>query len=108
MISETAALGSPARRIAWLDASVRAVRRLRARGVPVVGYTWWPMFALITWAYRQGHHPASYYVKQMGLWDLNGTELTRVATPLVEMFRSYAAEGSGRVGRLEMGRAHVP
>jgi hypothetical protein len=44
----------------------------------------------------------------MGLWDLNGTELTRVATPLVEMFRSYAAEGSGRVGRLEMGRAHVP
>ena len=31
MITETAALGSPARRIRWLDASVEAVRRLRAR-----------------------------------------------------------------------------
>ena len=100
MITETASLGSLARRREWLEGSLAAVKRVRERGIPLVGYTWWPMFALITWAYRQGSHPASYYVKQMGLWDLEGAELLRVGTPLVELYRGYVAAGSERVGRI--------
>ncbi len=101
MITETASLGSITRRREWLEGSLAAVRRVRERGIPLVGYTWWPMFALITWAYRQGTHPAAYYVKQMGLFDLDGPDLSRVATPLVELFRSYVEAGSHRVGRIE-------
>src|SRR5581483_9531899 len=40
LITETASVGSVKRRRAWLETSVAAVRRLRARGVEVVGYTW--------------------------------------------------------------------
>ena len=98
-VAETASVGPLRRRRAWLEDSVGAVRRARARGVPLFGYTWWPMFALVTWGYRQGTHPAPYYLKQMGLWDLDA-DLNRVATPLVERYRTLAAAGADSVGAL--------
>jgi hypothetical protein len=101
MISETAAIGSAGRRTRWLDASVSAVRRLRARGVPVVGYTWWPMFALVAWAYRQGERELHRHVLQMGLWDLDpGARLARVRTGVVDAFAAMVADGARLVGPL--------
>ncbi|HYG22329.1 MAG TPA: family 1 glycosylhydrolase [Verrucomicrobiae bacterium] len=102
-ISETASLGSVKRRAAWLDDSVAATRRARARGIPLIGYTWWPLFALVTWAYRQGKNPPAYYLKQMGLWDLHAndrSELERVATPLVQQYQELCASGSQAVGEV--------
>lgn len=93
-ISETASVGSVRRRLDWLDRSVAAVRRLRAEDVPLIGYTWWPLFALVTWAYRQGVHPPEYYFKQMGLWDLD-REGRRIRTPLVERFQALMGQGAG-------------
>jgi hypothetical protein len=78
---------------------VAAVRNLRRRGVPVVGYTWWPLFALVAWAYRQGSLPAHRYLLQMGLWDLD-ERLRRVRTPLVDAYRALVSAGSDAVGRL--------
>jgi beta-glucosidase/6-phospho-beta-glucosidase/beta-galactosidase len=100
MITETASAGSVARRRAWLHDSVREVRRLRRSGIPVVGYTWWPMFGLIGWAYRQGDRDLAEYVIQMGLWDLHvdGTRRRRVATPLVDEYRVFATSGLDKVG----------
>jgi beta-glucosidase len=103
-ISETASLGPVKRRQAWLNDSIKAVRRARARGIPLVGYTWWPLFALVTWAYRQGLNPPAYYLKQMGLWDLTATEnseLVRVRTPLVDAFKALACRGSDAVGAIQ-------
>jgi len=100
-VSETASVGSIKRRSAWLSDSVAAVGRLRAHGVPLVGYTWWPLFALVTWAYRQGSRPPDFYLKQMGLWDLDD-ELRRVRTPLVDQFRTLADRGSGAVSALNI------
>jgi beta-glucosidase len=99
-ISETASSGSVSRRAAWLDDSVAAARRVRARGVPLVGYTWWPLFALVTWGYREGRKAPHEYLKQMGLWDLRRSEhgLERVRTPLVERFRELVASGAQQVG----------
>ena len=102
-IAETASLGGVTRRQLWLEQSIAAVRRVREKGVPLIGYTWWPMFALVTWAYRQGKHPPAYYLKQMGLWDLEvgaGDKLERVATPLVQAYQAYTARGSSMVGEL--------
>ena len=98
-ISETASTGSVRRRARWLDDSIVAVRQLRAAGVPIIGYTWWPMFALVTWAYRQGLHPPEYYLKQMGLWDLD-QKLRRVPTSLVDSYRQLARGGIDAVGSL--------
>lgn len=103
LVTETGSEGSVKRRLAWLEESVAAVTRLRQQGVPVLGYTWWPLYALVTWAYRQGTKPVESYLKQMGLWDLqpgpNG-ELTRVATPLVNAYRQLVESGTGVVGAI--------
>lgn len=99
-VSETASVGTVARRREWLEDSLAAVARLRARGVPLIGYTWWPLFALVTWAYRQGTHPPAYYLKQMGLWDLDA-QLNRVSTPLVPLYRELTHGGCKAVGNLQ-------
>lgn len=102
-ISETASLGSVQHRLAWLDQSIAGVSALRSEGVPLVGYTWWPMFALVAWAYRQKTRPVTDYLLQMGLWDLDpnpATPLRRIRTPLVEAFQAHVARGSEPVGLL--------
>jgi len=108
MITETAAAGSVARRARWLDDSIAVVRALRSVGIPVIGYTWWPIYGLVGWAYRTGTRELIEYVVQMGLWDLRADErgeLTRrVATPLVARFRSYVARGLEAVGRMGAAR----
>lgn len=102
-ISETASPGSAQRRLAWLEQSVAGVRALRSEGVPLVGYTWWPMFALVAWAYRQKTRPVTDYLLQMGLWDLDpgpATPLRRIRTPLVEAFQAHVSRGCEPVGLL--------
>lgn len=105
LIAETASEGTVARRRAWLDDSVRAVARARARGIPLVGYTWWPLYALVSWGYREGRLPADAYLRQMGLWDLRRGDagLERVATSLVERYAELVAGVAREVGPL----AHV-
>jgi beta-glucosidase len=105
-ISETASLGPVRRRRAWLEASVAATKALRQEGIPVFGYTWWPLFALVAWAYRQGRRPPSAYLLQMGLWDIDPEPkagLRRVGTPLVDAYRTLAAQGANAVGSLSRG-----
>jgi hypothetical protein len=100
-VTETAALGSHERRRLWMAASVGGVRSARERGVPVIGYTWWPLFALVAWAYRQrSTRTLEAYLLQMGLWDLEPRDLARVRTPLVDVYRDLVSGGSLAVGRL--------
>jgi beta-glucosidase/6-phospho-beta-glucosidase/beta-galactosidase len=103
MISETASRGTIQRRSEWLAESLAGVRELREDGVPVVGYTWWPMFSLVTWAYRQKVGPLSQYIVPMGLWDLRGDDLERVETRVVEEYRQAVAGGARAVGLLREG-----
>src|SRR6185295_2015704 len=107
-ISETASLGTVQKRSQWLFDSVESVRQAREKGIPLVGYTWWPLFALVTWAYRQGKHPPAYYLKQMGLWDIASKpdgSLERVRTRLVDEFRELAEAGSKPVSPGAGGRS---
>lgn len=101
-VSETASVGSVKKRAEWLTSSIAATKATRAEGIPLVGYTWWPLFALVTWAYRQGAKPAPYYLKQMGLWDLT-PDLNRVSTPLVEAFQKLTGDELQHVGILKTG-----
>lgn len=109
-ISETASEGSLQRRGAWLEDSLRAVARVRARSIPLIGYTWWPLFALVTWGYREGHKGPGDYLKQMGLFDLAKTEhgLERVETPLAHRYRALAAQGAAAITALPEERTDVP
>jgi beta-glucosidase/6-phospho-beta-glucosidase/beta-galactosidase len=102
-ISETASMGSIKRRRTWLETSVEVVKKVRSRGVQLVGYTWWPMLAIVTWAYRQGTRPPEFYLKQMGLWNVESSSearLRRTQTPLVDLFQKLVADGSEAAGKL--------
>ena len=110
MISETASIGSLRRRLDWLDRSVAATRELREEGVPLVGYTWWPMFALVTWAYRQGRRPVTEHLAQMGLWDIVPDEadpLRRVRTSAVDSYQHLVRGGVNAVGKLSQAPARA-
>ncbi|HTQ09652.1 MAG TPA: family 1 glycosylhydrolase [Fimbriimonadaceae bacterium] len=99
-ISETASI--PRRRGEWMDQSIEAVRKARAEGIPVCGYTWWPLFALVGWAYRQGGGDLRRYLLEFGLWDLEAEDgnLIRKETPLAERYRDVVGRGSECVGSL--------
>ncbi len=93
MVTETASSGSMKRRIAWIQDSVKVIKQSRADGLPVVGYTFWPLFSLVTWAYRNGKAEAGDYLFDMGLWDLRPgpSGLERVHTPVVDAFQKAVA-----------------
>jgi beta-glucosidase/6-phospho-beta-glucosidase/beta-galactosidase len=102
MITETSAVGDDVLRLRWLDASLAAVRHLRGRGVPIIGYTWFPMFTMIDWRYRLGTADVEEYRIELGLYKLSGAILGSrwEATPLVEQMRAAIADPKTAVGTL--------
>jgi beta-glucosidase len=110
LITETSAKGDVETRSRWLEASVATVRRLRASGVPVLGYTWFPLFTMIDWKYRFGRRPLERYRLDLGLYTLRESANGRRwdPTPLVEQFRGYVADPGSSVGSLEMAPAVGP
>ncbi|HEY3780383.1 MAG TPA: family 1 glycosylhydrolase [Fimbriimonadaceae bacterium] len=111
-VSETATIGNVAKRAKWMHGSIAAVKQARQGNVPLVGYTWWPLFSLVGWGYRQlGTYPMGKYVLDMGLWDLANKEpdpLKRAETPLVEEYRRIVKGGLETVGPIGEGKTeHV-
>lgn len=106
MIAETAGRGRVTRRAQWLRDSVRGVRNLRERGVPLVGYTWWPLFDLVSWSYRQSQAPLRNFLVPMGLWELDHATLERRTTSLVDDYRALAQAESAPVGELMLREEH--
>jgi beta-glucosidase len=101
MITETSAKGSNALRSRWLSSSLAAIKALRARGVPVLGYTWFPLFTMVDWRYRQGREPLEHYYIDLGLYRMSEAEGARwQPTPLAAEFRHAVANPAAAVGRL--------
>jgi beta-glucosidase len=102
MVTETSARGRLPERARWLEASVTAIRQLRAQGVPVIGYTWFPLFTMYDWRYRTGSKPLESYRIELGLYKLrSGDQGPRwEPTPLVEQFQSYIRNPESAVGPL--------
>lgn len=103
MITETSAKQGIAIKRRWLESSVAAIGRLRAEGVPVLGYTWFPLFTMVDWRYRTGTGPRNDYLIELGLYEseigLDGA-LHYQPTALVEQFRGYAMHPGPVVGDL--------
>jgi len=102
MITETSARGTETVRGRWLETSLTAIKRLRERGIPVVGYTWFPMFTMINWQYRLGRLPLERYRLDLGLYRLkeNPDGSRWNATPLVRQWRQYVDDPARSVGAL--------
>ena len=86
-----------------MEGSIEAIRALRGRGIPVVGYTWWPLFSLVGWAYRQrATRSLESSLLHMGLWDLHaeGERMVRIETPLVDRYARIVRDGAAAVGAI--------
>jgi len=101
MITETSAVGSDEIRGRWLDSSVSMIKAVREQGVPVIGYTWFPLFTMIDWRYRFSTEPLEDFYLELGLYRLNREAGKRwIASPLVEKMKSYIADSAQSVGEI--------
>lgn len=92
-ITETSRNESPEAKIQWLQDSLAALQELRADGVPIVGYTWFPFFSLIDWLYRHDTDSADNHWNHLGLLELRRTAggvLERVPNSALATFERAA------------------
>lgn len=118
LITETSIEGSDDVRTAWLDASVNCVQQLRADGLDVRGYTWWPIMDFVDWSYASegrnveefivddaivtaretssaGNARKTPFLRRMGLIrleELDDGSLERQLTPGAIRFRELAGD----------------
>lgn len=92
MVTETSDMASVARRGQWMDDSVAALAAARQAGLPVIGYTWFPVFSHVDWRWRRGPYDRTAYWCHMGLWDLDDG-LTRHRTALADRYAALVAAG---------------
>jgi beta-glucosidase len=103
MITETSAREDIRGRGQWMDETLDTVRGLRTEGIPVVGYTWFPLFTMVDWAYRTGRRPLDDYLIHLGLYDSafdSKGVLRRHKTPLVKRYQSHMVQPMPPVSNL--------
>jgi beta-glucosidase len=101
MITETSAFSPDAARSEWLAASVAMVKELRTKGVPVLGYTWFPLFTMVDWRYRLGRQPLENYYIDLGLYKLASSGGARwEPTSLVDQLLGYVQNPTEAIGPL--------
>ena len=99
MITETSVTGADRDKLDWLQRSTEDVRRLRADGFPVIGYTWWPVIDHLDWdgamLHQTGHvHPVGIYRLERG----PGGKLRREPTGLRDAYRALIDAGDAAAG----------
>ena len=102
IVTETSARGNVKLRARWLKASVSAIKQLRSEGIPIQGYTWFPLFTMIDWRYRFGRRPPKDYRLDLGLYKLAKTDHKQRWQPtvLVEQFKNYVLDPVESIGPL--------
>ena len=100
MVTETSAPGTHLERAHWMGGTLAAVKAARADRVPVVGYTWFPMFTMIEWKYRWSRRALQHHLLHLGLYDVEArdAQMERDPTPLVDTYNRYVSDTVGSVG----------
>lgn len=65
IVTESSLNGTIEERARWLDEASTAIAECRTEGLPLVGFTWFPVFDLIDWVYRAGR-PFEEYIARQG------------------------------------------
>ena len=74
MITETSWRGSPEEKSEWLKRSVADIDALRASGVDIRGYIWFPVLEMVDWKYRTEPGTLLDHRLNLGFWDLDRHE----------------------------------
>jgi len=109
MITETSAVGNDEIRQKWLKSSVSMIKNLRETGVPVIGYTWFPLFTMIDWRYRFSDEPLENFYLELGMYKLNREANGKrwLETPIVAQMKDYIQNSHSYVGDLQVLQAAV-
>lgn len=102
MVTETSCCGEDARREHWLDFTIQDIRKLREEGIPVIGYTWWPLVDHLDWDGALLHQIGK--IHRVGIYSLVRQptgELRRIPTSLVETYQKITARGDAAAGHLK-------
>ncbi|HEX2864015.1 MAG TPA: family 1 glycosylhydrolase [Deinococcales bacterium] len=86
----------------WLEWSTSECARARAAGVPVIGYTWWPLFDHIDW--NSGLTRQVGHVCPGGLYHLRPTVRDRTASPMRDLYAATVRQGPP----VDTGRREAP
>lgn len=94
MITETNWAGPVEHRLRWLEYCVGEVRRLRAAGFPMMGFTWYGAYDHLDWGYAL--RLPSGHIHHVGLWELDRRDgiLARRHTAMVDRYRQMVAAGA--------------
>lgn len=102
MITETNCCGDDDERREWLEFTLKDIHRLRAEGIPVIGYTWWPLVDHLDWDGALLHQIGK--IHRVGLYNLErtpGGEMRRVPTRILEAYKEVVAKGEEPAGPLK-------
>ena len=77
---------APDMRIGWMDETMEAVAAARKEGIPVTGYTQFPLFTMVDWAYRLDNAPPSDYFLNLGMVEVEPSDFSRKWTPVADRF----------------------
>ncbi len=98
VITETSLVGTPEEKIAWLGESVAEVEAMRAEGVGIIGYTWFPFLDLVDWLYRFDDKPVDEWMLDFGLVTLvrgGDQQLQRRRNAAFDAYREVALQHRG-------------
>jgi hypothetical protein len=82
---------------------LNVIKSLRAKGIPVLGYTWFPLFTMIDWRYRYGRRKLENYRMELGLYQLgdDNSGPRWKETPLVSHLQQCIENCRETVGELK-------
>jgi beta-glucosidase len=97
-LMETSGGKTDAQKTVWMTTMYNVIAKVKARGIPVVGVNWWPLFEVLLWDYRDNSKTVFESIRRSG-WNnglyqieeqFDGT-LARVKTQAVDAYRSLIA-----------------
>jgi beta-glucosidase/6-phospho-beta-glucosidase/beta-galactosidase len=78
---------APDMRISWMDQTFKSVLSARQEGLPVIGYTQYPLFTMVDWAFRtDSDASATDYFLNLGMVEVSPEDYSRRWTPVTDRF----------------------
>ena len=74
MVTETSVRDDLVMKEKWLGEASQAVLAEYASGLPVVGFTWFPVIDMYDWEYRVGEGTKDQFKARFGFWDQERNE----------------------------------
>lgn len=84
--SQTMIDGAGDFRIRWMDETMWAMEEARRQGIPVLGYTQFPLYTMVDWKYRLETGTPDEFFVHFGMIEVDGRDFSRRWTPVADRF----------------------